>query len=247
MKTSKVIFSLFIGVAILTAQVGSVLAAPAHQEGNQFVEVSDLACGTDGTNVVITYFNENSDPQEQEVEISLAIAITLGFLPEGTETCDETLLSGIGEEVNHTELMSGEEEAKHPVGAALASFFDFAGYDTIMEAHEKGTGFGVIAQALWITSQLEGDADTFLAIVQAKKDGDFSGLTDYFEEDQIPTNWGQFKKVLQAKNKDGKNNLGVVLSDKDNTKDKTNNGKGQEKDKTNNGKGQDKDKDKNKD
>lgn len=243
MKLSKVIFSLFIGIALLAAQAGSVLAAPAIQEGNQVVIVTGLACGTDGTTVIVTYFDESADPQEQDVEISVEAAKLLDFLPEGTETCKETLLTGVEEQVNPADLIPVEEDAQHPVGAVLAEFFDFVSYDTIMKAHENGTGFGVIAQALWMTTKLDGDADTFLAIIQAKKDGDFSSLSAYFEEDSTPTNWGQFKKALLDKNKGEKNNLGVVMSDKDNKDNKTNNGKSQDKDKSNNGKGQDKKKD----
>lgn len=240
MKISKVIFSLILGIAMLTTQVGSVLAAPAIQEGDQVGEVTGLTCGTNGTTVIVTYYDENSDPQEQVIEVSMETAITFGFLPEGTETCEETLLTGVGEQVNPADLIPVEEGSQHPVGAVLATFFDFVSYDAVMEAHANGTGFGVIAQALWMTDKLEGDSDLFLAIVQAKKDGDYSSLSVYFDGDSTPTNWGQFKKTIL--NGDKKNNLGVVMSDKDNQEDKTNNGRGQDKDKTNNGKGQDKDK-----
>ena len=77
-------------------------------------------------------------------------------------------------------------------------------------------------------------SDIFLAIVQAKKDKDFSAFV--LEDGSTPQNWGQFKKA--ALNGDKKGNLGVVMSGKD----KDNNGHGQDKDKTNNGNGQDKDK-----
>ena len=243
MKTTKIILSLFMGIAILTAQVGSALAAPALQDGGLTVKVIDLVCGRDGATVIVTYNDNNLE--SHEVEISLETAKTLGFLPEDTKICDkelldEALLNGKGDLIDPADLIPVEGETKHPVGEVLAIFFDFADYDTIMDAHENGTGFGLIAQALWITKNyLNGSEDDFLAILDAKKTGDFNYFDTYFLENGTPANWGQFKKAMLNGNK--KNNLGAVMSDKDNKEDKTNNGKGQDKDKTNNGKGQDKD------
>ena len=86
-----------------------------------------------------------------------------------------------------------------------------------MRAHETGVGFGVIAQALWLTRQLDSDSDAFntpeelfLAILRAKESGIY---TAFFPEgtENVPTSWGQFKKALSDK----KNNLGIVVSDKD--------------------------------
>jgi len=235
MNTSKIIFSLFIGVVMLTAQVGSVLAAPARQEGGQVGEVVSLTCGTNGTTVILAYFDET--PEYKEVEISMATAVTLGLIEDENIVCNagETIDSIINS-IDPAEVVPVEEENRHPVGTVLASFFDFVNYDDIMEAHENGTGFGVIAQALWMTSKLDSDPNTFITILQAKKDGNYNALSAFFDGDDVtPTNWGQFKKALLDK----KNNLGAVMSDKDNKEDKTN------KDKSNNGKGQDKDKNKN--
>ena len=67
----------------------------------------------------------------------------------------------------------------HPVGFSLAQFFtDLLGvdYDTIMEYHKEGAGFGTIAQALWMTNALEGDTTTFAAIVEAKMNNDYSSI-----------------------------------------------------------------------
>lgn len=124
-----------------------------------------------------------------------------------------------------------QEQSKNPVANALAMFFsDIADYDGIMAAHKDGTGFGVIAQALWLTTNMEGDSDVFTAILEAKKSGDYTAFT--LEDGTVPTNWGQFKKTLLAGDK--KQNLGMVISAKN--KDKHNNDNGQEKDKSNNGK-----------
>jgi len=103
-----------------------------------------------------------------------------------------------------------------------------------MAAHANGTGFGVIAQALWLTKKLDGDADVFLAIIDAKKTKDFSAFV--LADGTVPQNWGQFRKVIM----DGKKgNLGIVMANRDNN----GNGKDKEKnkdDKQNNGRGNDK-------
>lgn len=234
MKTSKFTISLLIGIALLIAQFGSVLAAPALEGDMISGIVTGLACMTeDGAAILVTF--EDEDGMSQEIEIDLETALKLGLVTvvDGQPDCSEKAFQEILDALS-------EEEPQHPVGAALSLFFgDIAGYDAIMEAHDNGTGFGVIAQALWLTSQLEGDAGVFMEIVQAKQTGDFSAFV--LEDGSTVQNWGQLKKAILTK--DGKNNLGTVMSNKDN-EDKTNNG--QDKDKGNNGKGQDKDKDKNK-
>ena len=237
MKKLKFLTILSTLLILLTAQAGAALAAPSMQEP-AVNTVTALECGVDGTTVLVTYDDGDLNTPEVVVEISLETAMTLGFLPEGTEICDETVVfAGIDESIDPALLVpvEVEEEPQHPVGAALSEFFsDITDYDTIMSAHEDGVGFGVLAQALWLTLKMEGDSDTFLAIVQAKKDKDFSAFT--LEDGSTPKNWGQFKKA--ALNGDKKGNLGVVMSGKD--KDKTNNGNGQDKEKTNNGNGQEK-------
>ena len=79
--------------------------------------------------------------------------------------------------------------------------------------HDEGFGFGVIAQSLWISQNLGGDASLTEDILLAKQNKDFETFfenhPEYLAEgESIPTNWGQFKKALSGK----KNNLGVVVS-----------------------------------
>ena len=240
MKQLKITTILTIVFTLMLTQVGAVLAAPSLQEPVANT-VTGLKCGDDETTVFVTYDDGDPNTLEITVEISLETAVALGFLPEGTEACDDTVVfAGIDESVDPTLLVPVEEEPQHPVGAALAGFFSGITYDTIMAAHEDGTGFGVLAQALWLTTKMEGDSDDFLALVDAKKNKDFSYFAEYFEEEPTPANWGQFKKTVL--NGDKKANLGVVvMSDKD-KEDKTNNGNGQDKDKSNNGKDKDKNK-----
>jgi len=126
-------------------------------------------------------------------------------------------------EIDPSLVIDDEEEgeeplAEHPVASALANFFaDALGldYDTIMDHHESGIGFGVIAQACWMSYALEGDVTLLDAILNAKKSGDFSAIM-LSEDGETARNWGQFKKaVLKSGNeKVQKNlaNLGAIMS-----------------------------------
>jgi hypothetical protein len=109
-----------------------------------------------------------------------------------------------------------EPPAAHPVASALLAEF-FAGaagldYETIMEYHEKGNGFGLIAQACWMSIALTGDdASLFDDILDAKKEHDFSTITLPDDIEETPTNWGQFRKVVLRSEK-AKKNLGAIMS-----------------------------------
>jgi len=158
------------------------------------------------------------------------------------------------------------EEAQNPAGAALASYFaDITDYETIMNAYNGEfdfgeCGFGVIAQALWLTRKMGGNSDTFLAVLLAKQTGDYSAFI--FEDGTaVPENWGQFRKLVLDGDK--KANLGVVMSQKDgehgnngsnghngqgqgNNNDHENQGKNDENGNANNGQNPDKSNGKNK-
>lgn len=239
MKVTKPFVSLFIVLAVLLVQTGFVLAAPALQDPATFT-VKGLACGTDGTTVIVTYDDGDTNTPEVVVEVSLETAVTLELIAPNVECSDAALAGGIEKTIDPAALIPVKEESKHPVGAVLAAFFDFTNYDAIMGAHEDGTGFGVIAQALWLVkNNLKSDSEEdFLKILNAKKTGDYSDFDDYFEG-ETPSNWGQFKKAML--NGDKKGNLGQVMSDKekpDNGKpDKSNNGNGSENSNKNKDKG----------
>ncbi len=81
-------------------------------------------------------------------------------------------------------------------------------------------GFGVIAQALWLTQKMEGDADVLTAILEAKKIGDYDVPSPWRTARSRPA--GASLKAIMAGDK--KNNLGVVMSGKDKDKDKDNPG-----------------------
>ena len=221
MKTSRIFTAFVLAIAILVSQVGAVFAAPALQQSAISGTVQELTCEIDPVTGTKTFFVtvEATDGTSQTVHISQITAETLELITvnaDGIADCSPEALSlAIGMDVTiAATAIIVDEEPKHPVGDALATFFaetiDEITYDVIMAAHEDGVGFGVIAQALWLTTKLQGDSETFLAILLAKETGIYS---EFFTEDteNIPTSWGQFKKALLEK----QYNLGVVMSEKD--------------------------------
>jgi hypothetical protein len=148
-------------------------------------------------------------------------------------------------EIDPGTVIPGQEEHQHPVANALATFFsDVEGidYDTIMSAHEEGVGFGVIAQALWLTSELGGDSQLFQDLLYAKRHNDYGAFSDFTEDGTTPKNWGQLRKVLL-----NKKDPGIVASNPDNNgnanpgngngNNGTNQNQDKNKDKNNNGHG----------
>jgi len=253
MKRINLLTIMSIVLTLLVVQTIGAFAAPGLQEGNIDGTVTAIECITDAppgevdTNATIVVTIMDVNGVEQIVELDQATAESLGLITvvDGIADCSEdALAAAVGTEVSIDSTTIITDEPKHPVGDALSQFFsNITDYDTIMAAHEEGMGFGLIAQALWLTQKMEGDSETFLAILDAKKTKDFSAFV--LEDGSIPKNWGQFKKA--ALNGDKKGNLGIVMSHRNN-EDKTNNGQGignvNNNDKTNNGNGQDKKKDK---
>jgi hypothetical protein len=153
----------------------------------------------------------------QSVRVSLETAIAQGLVVlngDGKPNINNVALGKLVE-IDPSSIIPTRQENQHPVGSALATFFsDIPGmdYETIMSAHEQGVGFGVIAQALWLTTKLEGNAEIFETLIEAKQTGDFSAFI--LEDGSTPENWGQLKKAILAKDK--KNGLGIVISNSNN-------------------------------
>ena len=234
MKNTKFLASSILVFAILVAQVSAVFAAPVVIAGTVQSITLETNTNTAVTTVLVTVMDNG---ESQTVRITLESAITLGIVilgGDGNPVINELIL-GQPVEIDPTTVITEEPMDQHPVGSALATFFSDIidlDYETIMAAHDDGTGFGVIAQALWLTRKLDGAADMFVAIIDAKRTKDFSAFV--LEDGTIPQNWGQFKKVVM----DGKRGKpGIVMADKDNNGAGNGNGNG-------NGKDKDKDKDK---
>jgi hypothetical protein len=222
-------FKTMIGMAMillmLFAQAGNVLAAPL-QEGTPITgTVTKLACETDATTGENTFVVtlETADGT-QTVSINQQAAIDLGLVTADAEGNVDCTSESVLQELQNppdTEITidssavipdDEEEEDVHPISALLASFFD-ADPGEIDALHEDGFGFGLIAQALWISQNVTDDASLAGDILIAKQDKDFTAFfeahPEYLAEGETaPTNWGQFKKLLSNK----KDNLGSVVS-----------------------------------
>jgi hypothetical protein len=245
MLKTKLFASILLIAAVLFAQVGAVAAASPAQDTTPISgTIQTITIETDTnevTTVVVTLLDDQG--ATQTVRLSVDEAAELGLVEVDPATnlpvIDETTgLPVVDETKLNTTIeipaQPTEEVPVHPISKLLADFF---GMDaTVVDGyHEDGYGFGVIAQALWMSKNLNGDATTAGLILEAKKTGDYSAFT--LPDGSTPTNWGQFKKAVSEK----KNNLGSIVSGKadkdaaDQTAPKEN-GKDKNKDKSNNGK-----------
>ena len=246
-----------VAIMVMAAQVGTVFAAPAREEPAPIAgTVQSITLETNSSTGIATVQVTAVDTNKvtQTVRINLETAIELGLVTldsDGNPVINEQAL-GQSIEIDPTAVIPEEEVVQHPVGSALAIFFsDILGidYETIMTSHEDGFGFGVIAQALWLTKKLDGNSEVFTAILEAKETGDYSVFI--LPDGTTPKNWGQLRKAILSSEKDS---LGVVMSEKHDKNETGNengngnaNGNGNEKpkdnkdkDKENNGNGKDK-------
>lgn len=212
----KLLISISLALILMLGISGTVLAAPAAQETTPIegtvLSVTPETDPTTGETTVLVEVLLADGVTTQTVRITDDDASALGLVTIDPTTGEVTIADtavGSPVSIDPAQVISDEgegEEAQHPVGTILADFFG-ADYGAIMDAHDDGFGFGVIAQALWMADKLEGEAD-FTAILEAKESGDYTGFT--FEDGTTPENWGQFRKaVLQD---DKKANLGQVMS-----------------------------------
>ena len=227
MNKIKLILTVVVAFVVLFAQVGNAAAAPMAQTSTDITgTVTGISFETDANNVTTVLVTLTDDQNvTQTVRISVATAVSLGLLV--LDENDQPIIdseTGFPTPVDVTQLTElitviadtiiTDEEPVHPIAALLAGFF---GEDAsvIDSYHTDGFGFGVIAQALWMSQNLTGteegetgDASLADEILFAKENHDYSFFVDYFEDGSVPTNWGQFRKALLNK----KENLGVVVS-----------------------------------
>lgn len=244
MKRSMFFLSIALVGILVVAQVSPVFAAPSlnHQRAISG-SVQEITLEADPSTAVTTVIINVLDGKgkTQIVRVSLESAAKLGLVTldgDGNPIINELAL---GQAIEIAPTMIIPSEKQNPVGSALSTFFsdiDGLDYSVIMDAHSTGNGFGVIAQVLWLTRKLEGDVSVFLALLDAKKNNDFSSFV--LEDGSTPISWGQLKKAIM--NGDKKGNLGVIMSNKGhdnhgNGSGNGNNNKDKNKDKGNNGNG----------
>ena len=223
MPHKKISIGVLLAAMLLITQVFVAGAAPLSQDSPPIIgNVDNIELQTNPdtleTTVLVTI---SGDAGKQTLELSLKAASDHNLV----ELNDMYVFVVNGNVINTTikidttavisEVAIEETEEEHPVGSALADFFnDVLGvdYGTVMEYHDDGYGFGVITQALWMTNVIDGDADTFTLIVEAKKTNDFSGLGVTLPDGSEPTNWGQFRKAVMSDREKAKENLGSIMS-----------------------------------
>lgn len=257
----KILTSIFLMTALLAMTVGTAFAQETTEQITGTVQAVEFETDAESgeTTVLVTVLDDMGGTQT--LRLSLETAESLGLITTDPETGEPSVAEGaLDSEVSidpavviPDETEGEEEEATHPVGFAVSEFFGSlvgVDYDTIMASHEDGFGFGVIVQALWLTNQIEGDAATFEALLEAKQSGDYSAIV--LADGSTPDNWGDVVKSLKKGS-----NLGSVMSGKADSGEEdgeeegqitergkgngnNGNGKGNNKDKGNNGKGKNK-------
>jgi len=251
MNKMKSLIGLALAISLLMIQAGGAFAAPALQEATPIKGTVQRVTLTTDSNTGLTTVTIHVKDQGQAMQIvrisqETAIALALVALDGDGKPVINALALGQSIEIDPATVIPDKEEDRHPVGNALATFFsDVPGldYDTIMESHNNGVGFGVIAQALWLTIKLDGDSEIFQDLLAAKETGNYAAFT--LEDGTTPKNWGQLRNaVLDGKkvadpsavrpdnngngngNANGQNNNNNSNKEKDKDKDKNNNGGG---------------------
>ncbi|MBK7455616.1 MAG: hypothetical protein IPJ46_18395 [Anaerolineales bacterium] len=202
----------FLVFALLVMTAGSVFAQESTTitgTVQSILLVTDPATGN--TTLEVTY--TDSTNTTQTVTIDLQTAEYLGLVAIDPITTKTTIaVDAIGKIIQITPPPAIEEikEDQHPVSSALSDFFSKllgVDYETITTTYEDGVGFGVIAQALWMTNSIDGGSEEFQALIEAKQSGDYSLIT--LADGSTPANWGDVIKSLKKGD-----NLGSIMSGK---------------------------------
>jgi len=231
---TKLLSSILLVLAVMVAQVGNAGAAPQIQESTPITisgTVNNITTELDqnGETVVIVTLRD-AQGVTQIVNLSAQEAADNDLFDPATQTFLVQTGDSVELVVDPADVVPNEEQTEepvHPIAEMLANFFD-EDPGVVNGYHEDGFGFGVIAQAMWMSKSLAGDASAAGLILEAKKSGNYSAFT--LPDGSSPTNWGQFKKAMRE-NKD-KHNLGVIVSgqaDDENSVDQPGQGNGKDK------------------
>lgn len=214
----KIFTSMFLVLTLLALTAGSAFAQTATPIAGTVQSVVLETNTTTGKTIVVVTILDKTTGGSQTVKLNQETALPLGLIATDPITGKPIVApDAVGKpiEVDPTTVLPEYNptvvENQHPVGSALADFFSGllgVNYETIMTYHEDGVGFGVIAQALWMTKNIDGDTATFEALLNAKLSGDYSDIV--LADGSTPDNWGDVVKSLKKGN-----GLGRVMSGKD--------------------------------
>lgn len=242
MSKMKILISLVLALSVLSGLVESVFAAPASQESDVLTgTVKSISLETDSNTGITTVVVEMraADQTKQTFRISQETAVTIGLVAldgDGNLVINKLALGKLIE-IDPVTVIPDQQVDRNPVGDALATFFsDIPGmdYKTIMAVHEDDNSFGLIAQVLWLTKQLEGNSEVFQKLLVARETDDYSEFTF---DGVTPKSWGQLRKAIldgkkvdkpgnPASNQNHENNKNKNKDKKDKNKGNNDKGKG---------------------
>lgn len=221
MKRTKNVLGVILAFVMVVLPMIGVGAAPAQTDTIDGT-IQSCVAATDpftGDPIVVCEINLAEEGGTQTVRLSVddAVFLELAILEEdGTVT----IIATEGQEVSIDLSMVLvdpcvlPDDASQPISKILTNFFckDLGmDYDAFQSLHEDGFGFGVIAQACFMATKLEGTGDLCMEILHAKENRDYSNLP--LPNDVTVTNWGQLRKAVFSDDSKDKTNLGSIVSE----------------------------------
>ena len=165
------------------------------EEGGESLTLADLEVGW--TVKVQGFLSADGSILAEEIEVTSREPVTPSPSPSLTPSPTVTPTVTITPTLTPTPTVTPVPEEAHPVGWALAIYFDIF-YDEIMGWHEGGIGFGNIAKGYFLADELE----------------DLGLTVEYvFEQKLSGAGWGQIMKALGLSPSSRDKNLGQVMSD----------------------------------
>jgi hypothetical protein len=141
-------------------------------------------------------------PLEVPVSLSLDQAVALGLIVPDPAMIGTAIVIYPTSILKSTTYVKGVNTLENYFGATLGiTADDLAAY------RAAGFGYGEIAQACWMATQLGGNAALLNQILLAKQSGDFS--TILLPDGSTAANWGQLRKAVLT---DPHQNFGQIMS-----------------------------------
>ncbi len=196
MQRRRIFLTALVALVLVGLTWGGTAAASYNGQAPEENEVEFTGViqeiGTDS--LVVDETTDIKDGPERlelaDLEVGWTVRVAGFLLPDGTVAAKKVRV------VDDEEPVTPEPEGDHPVGLALATFFEVM-YHEIMTWHEDGIGFGNIAKAYFVAEAVGEDELTAEQILQDK----LSGM-----------GWGQLMKHLGLSPSSKDKNLGQVMS-----------------------------------
>ena len=169
--------------------------------------VNTLTLATDAVTKISTLTVNITDslpvpPVTQDVVLDLAKALSLNLLIVDKAKIGTPVVIDPADILESTTFGKGINTLEKYFGTALG-----VTAEQLAAFKADGFGYGVIAQACWMATQLKGDEALLEQILMAKQSGDFSTIV--LPDGKTATNWGQLRKAVLT---GGKQNFGQIMS-----------------------------------